>query len=77
MAGLPLRRLRTLGRFGNALGICYQIADDCMGLQTASSTHSKDRLSDLRNGVPNYFLLPAGYNLCSWTRGYSPSTMNS
>jgi geranylgeranyl pyrophosphate synthase len=59
LAGLPPRRLRTLGRFGNALGICYQIADDCMDLQPTSSAHSKDRLSDLRNGVPNYPLLLA------------------
>lgn len=41
------------GRLGGRIGRAYQIVDDCLDLAPASVRLGKDRLSDLKNGVPS------------------------
>jgi len=41
------------GRLGLKIGRAYQIVDDCLDLAPASVRLGKDRLSDLKNGVPS------------------------
>ncbi len=57
LAGLPARKLNILRRFGGNLGLAYQTADDC--LDFACGAAGKDRLADLKNGVPSFPLVLA------------------
>ncbi len=60
LSGFSEERLRVLGRFGLNLGLAYQIVDDCLDFMPASSSTGKDRLADLKNGVPNLALIISG-----------------
>ncbi|MFH1037189.1 MAG: polyprenyl synthetase family protein [PVC group bacterium] len=62
LAGLPQRRRRILERFGGRLGISCQIADDCLDFAPPREGAEKDRLADLKNGVPSLPLVLAGKN---------------
>lgn len=62
LAGLPARRLSVLTRFGRNLGLSYQAYDDCLDFSLHGKPVGKDRLADLKNGVPSLPLVLAGRN---------------
>ncbi len=60
LAGLPKRRLNILSRFGRNLGLSYQAFDDCLDFMPGGDKAGKDRLADLKNGVPSLPVIFAG-----------------
>jgi len=59
LAGLTKRRLNILARFGRNLGLSYQAFDDCLDFMPGGNKVGKDRLADLKNGVPSLPLIIA------------------
>lgn len=51
--------LRALRRFGQPLGVAFQLGDDLLGLYGDERTIGKSPLSDLREGKPTYLVATA------------------
>lgn len=51
-SGLDDAQIEALGRYGDAVGVAFQIADDIIDISSASSDSGKVPGTDLREGVP-------------------------
>lgn len=58
LAGVPEHHVETVTRFGEAIGIAFQLADDVLDITSDGSESGKTPGTDLREGVPT---LPSLY----------------
>jgi heptaprenyl diphosphate synthase len=61
-AGAPQEHVDALGRYGEAMGIAFQLSDDLLDIESESLVSGKTPGTDLREGVPT---LPVLYALSS------------
>ena len=61
-AGVPQSQVEALARYGEAMGIAFQLSDDLIDIASESTQSGKTPGTDLREGVPT---LPVLYALAS------------
>jgi heptaprenyl diphosphate synthase len=58
-SGAPADTIRSLGEYGEALGIAFQLSDDLLDLSATDYAVGKPRYADLRSGVATMPVLRA------------------
>lgn len=59
MSGAPQETVQTLTRFGEAIGVAFQLADDLVDITSETEQSGKTPGTDLREGVPTLAALMA------------------
>jgi heptaprenyl diphosphate synthase len=59
MAGAPAEQVEALARFGERIGVAFQLADDLVDISSESAESGKTPGTDLREGVATLALLIA------------------